>query len=176
MIPPLDLTILRDVAVAVAQHEDADLRLLGKNGVFDMPELAFAYAVGKEWTRRLSALHPDQTVTWRREVGNGRSGITDLVMEVKDHRPVYVEFKMANHRHAYQADIEKLQALTGDIDRVLCLVVDSFDGESDGRIAHIAPHLDPVGPLSVFETSPTPRNKVRCVVGVWTVRQLDPPA
>ena len=175
MTPPLDLTVLRDVAISVAEREDADLRVLGKGGVFDMPELAFAYAVGKEWARRLQALHPDRAVKWQREVGDSRGGITDLVMNVEGHRKAYVEFKMADRREAYLADIQKLRAVEGDIDRVLCLVVDSFDGELDGRLAHIAPHLEPVGPLSVFETkSPRYATPVHCVVGVWTVVPVGP--
>lgn len=169
------LLLLREVAIDVARREDAELKALGMNGIFDMPELAFAYAVGKEMAGRAQRAFPGQKASWQRELGNQRGGITDLVFGIGDSRPLAVEFKMAARREQYVADVQKLIPLAQDgYDCALCLVVDTFDKEGDGRIVEmrraLGAALQPVGALHTFETkSPRYVQAVHCIVGVWAV-------
>jgi hypothetical protein len=173
------LHLLRDVAVDVARREDAELKTLGLTGIFEMPELAYAYHVGKELAHRLKVAAPDAKATWQREVGDGRQGITDLLLSTNGIQ-LRVEFKMAATRHAYIADAKKLMAIEEECDRALCLVVDAWrtSGANDERIAavenELAGSLERVGELYSFETgSPRYKKDMACVIGVWRVSGSD---
>jgi hypothetical protein len=150
----------------------------GTKGIFDMPELAFAYAVGKEMAYRAMARYPGEKVDWRREVGDGNRGITDLVLHVGPLGTIAVEFKLAAPREKYRADAIKLQVpgLHEATERAICLLVDAFKDASvdDGRIRWLCercgPAIQRVGDLYPFLTkSGGFRKEMTCVVGVWTV-------
>lgn len=190
MQPSPLLRLLYDVALDVAQREDAELHALTGTGVFFMPELAFAYAVGKEMAHRAKVIFPGETIDWQRETEVGGGGPTDLVFRVGEQRPLAVEFKTSATWPAYVADVAKLRRIherkPGCYDLAFCAVVDANEahGVGDPRVDRLAGsaekgatvegalgvRLERVGPLVTFPTqSPHYRSRLVAVVGVWHV-------
>lgn len=177
------LQLLYEVAPSVARHEDAALHLLTGTGVFFMPEVAFAYAVGKEMALRASVRFPDEDVEWRRETDIGGGGATDLIMTVGEQRPLVVEFKMSQPWPKYVADVAKLKRIHDrdpEHDLAFCALVDANQeaGADDVRITEFeravpteqGVRMERVGPLVLFPTrSPRYSSRLTAVLGVWHV-------
>lgn len=166
-------SILRDLyhaAVLVARREDADVRALSGDGVFSVPELAYAYLVGKEFASRRRFGHGKEVV-WEREKGLGGAGPTDLVLTV-DEAVMAVEFKVRSTYDAYERDVEKLAASRAGLG-VFCALVDRSAGAPDPRIEHV----DGLGGVTRlvrdFEAFPTRTGRyagsIECVVAAWVV-------
>ncbi|OZC03340.1 hypothetical protein [Rubricoccus marinus] len=182
---------LYTAAVYVAQREDAEIRALTDDGVFSIPELAYAYLVGKEFAQR-QAYEKGKQIKWKRETRLG-SGPTDLVLEIPkddgDTLVIAVEFKVRSTLPKYRADLRKLEAAKyGDqsIDlRIFLALVDRFIGREDPRIADIdaevdggtgkwKPDLRPISRFIQFETKTSSYSSpVECVVAAWIVGGSD---
>lgn len=182
------LQLLYDVASDVARREDRTLHDLTATGVFFMPEIAYAYAVGKEMTHRARALFPGERVEWQRELDLKGGGPTDLVLRVGERRPLAVEFKLPAPWPKYVADIAKLRRVhdhhPGRYDLAFCALMDASEaaGVEAGRIDEFEQAIaregrvvmDRVGPLTPFPTrSPHYKSDLVAIVGVWRVVPQD---
>ena len=167
--------VLADVATA----ENSALQELCNEGIFFMPEIAYAYACGKELMARRSTLAPDLPMSWKREIKLHTDGPCDLVVDLSDGRQVAFEFKVRSTLQGYQSDLEKLMRIKEPkMARVFCALVDSFTRDlpdTDERIRGIERSypgavsrlLDP------FPSFPTVQSvykrDISCVVAVWSV-------
>lgn len=178
MVDPI--ASIREAAVAVARREDAELHTLTGGGVFDVPELAFSYLVGKDLVGRHQGSGPED-VEWDQERVLGNGGPTDLVFRAGGAKPLAVEFKVGGTWPSYVRDVEKLALLDpAGYERVFCALVDAFarDGASDVRIAKLETscrgRIEVVGTPTVIPTRHARyAAPIVCVVGVW---RLLPPA
>ena len=99
--------------VTFAKQENELLAEHFHKGIFDMPELAFAYEIGKrvalDLEKHLGAIGYD----WVRECDFGNGGPTDLAfISNAVELPNYaIEFKMDDTVQKYAADVRKLAAL-----------------------------------------------------------------
>lgn len=94
-----------------AQEENALLQREFGKSIFDMPELAFVYEIGKRIARRRSLILGSEDYEWLRETNVGAGGITDLIFQPKYEKSlptILIEFKMDDTYHSYAKDIEKL--------------------------------------------------------------------
>lgn len=141
-LAPPSIRLLADAVHHVAKREnDALEEILGnsdRGSIFDVPELAFSYLVGKEMlSQSRKRLGHEASLDWAQERSLGNGGPTDLVFRADGARPLAVEFKVSGTSPAYDADIAKLARLDGETyDRVFCALVDAFSttGERDQRI------------------------------------------
>ena len=166
----------------VAREEDKQLTDLCGEGIFFMPELAFAYACGKAVMRDRAQIFGDTDVRWIREENFGGGGPTDLAFGLRDRKKIVVEFKMRATLPSYVADIAKLQRLSDPtVARIFCALVDVFAvGPPDGRLQGIesptkdAPRLTRLN--DPFPSFPTRQHwydkKVSCVVAAWSVGEI----
>jgi len=95
----------------VALEENRVLTGCFNKGIFDIPELAFVYLVGKKISFSTSTHFDSENYSWVREKDFGNGGPTDLAFISSDiNEPNYlIEFKMDDTYHSYNADIEKLK-------------------------------------------------------------------
>lgn len=167
----------------VAIEEEKELSSIGKDcGIFDMPELAFAYVCGKSIMKKCKDVFGQDDVIWQREIDLGNGGPTDLVFRLQHmNRLIAIEFKMRDKIDKYLQDVEKLLAINPDkvqnmqISRIFCAVVDSFavKKEADERIAALDsdPRLRPFKKERlIFETKQKwYSSPVVCVLCFWEV-------
>lgn len=109
-----------------AQEENALLEREFGKGIFDMPELAFVYEVGKRIARRRSTILGSEDYDWIRESQVGAGGITDLVFQPRSRKylpTILLEFKMDDTYHKYADDIRKLNSLDSTGGKVIRLFV-----------------------------------------------------
>lgn len=162
----------------VARREDDTLRRLSNEGIFHMPELAFAYDCGKAIMNNIDGVFGVRRPNWIREIDLDNGGPTDLLFKFDDGSRIAIEFKMRDTSHAYIKDLEKLSRLT-DVKtaRIFCALVDVFDIDlpDDGRINAVE-SFDKMLVTSLNEPKPhfsTKENRytkpISCVVGVWSV-------
>ena len=167
---------LKEAVDAVARREDGDLHALTRGGVFDVPEVAFSYLVGKELVGR----HRDSgsvDVEWAQERVLGNGGPTDLVFRAGGERPLAVEFKVSGTWPSYVRDVEKLEGLASSAyERVFCALIDAFarDGTDDERVMRFEEacrgRIERVGEIATFPTAYARyASGVVCAVGVWRV-------
>ena len=163
----------------VAMREDVELSELVNEGIFFVPELAFAYAVGKKIMDNRETIFDGEPVKWRREIDLGNGRPTDLVFEYDDGKRIAIEFKISGKESAYLGDIQKLLKLPAEnTARIFCALVDAFEkeGRNDARVqavekklpdAQISPLLNP---FPIFSTKQVRyQSPIVCVVGVWSV-------
>ncbi len=81
-------------------------------GIFDMPELAFVYHIGKLITRSKLDLLGSNDYTWMRITDFGNGGPTNLAFITNDKSKsnYAIEFKLDDTCHAYLRDIKKLRS------------------------------------------------------------------
>lgn len=101
-----------------AERENELLKEHFKKGIFDMPELGFAYEVGKRIALDAERHFGSAKYNWVREIDLKNGGPTDLVFLSSDNtaKNYAFEFKMDNTAQAYAADIQKLRALASRTD------------------------------------------------------------
>lgn len=177
----------------MAKTENMELMYITeeKQGIFHMPELAFAYACGKTIMKHRLVVFDTSEVTWHRE-RSFNSGPVDLVFECKD-QIFAIEFKMRNTADAYKADIAKLAALEikpdhKQLSRIFCALVDVFEkceNNDDGRLNAIDEYDIQTDEYDIQTERlcesvviPTVQDwyiqPTSCVVGVWSVvRRFD---
>ena len=165
----------------VAMREDVELSELVNEGIFFVPELAFAYAVGKKIMEDRERVFSGAPVKWRREIDLGNGGPTDLVFQYKDGKRIAFEFKISGKPSAYLGDIRKLSNLPAEnTARIFCALVVAFekDRREDLRIQavqrfqdeQIHPLLDP---FPFFSTKQRRyQSPIACVVGIWSVGDI----
>ncbi len=167
--------LLRDAIVDVAKREDDELLDMGvESGIFFMPELAFAYQVGK------SLVQSGEEIKWNREQSLAPGGITDLILDVPgDDRRIAIEFKVCSDQDGFSNDFTKLRALNPDRYRCFfCALIDVFkqDASGDGRVTLLSnecdqQHLRQIGELVFLPSRQVGRyvTPVHCLVGLWEV-------
>lgn len=168
---------IAEVFANVAMTEDQTLNSLCGEGIFFMPELAFAYACGKAVLANAGSIFPSDNPAWGREVDLGAGGPSDLVLMLPSNKRIVVEFKMRDTVTSYLADIAKLSRIDDDnVARIFCVLLDAFTKElPDNRVASIQ-EMSPV-PLTPlmepFQTFPTQQNRykgeISCVIAVWAI-------
>ena len=166
--------------VEIARREDLVLRRLGK-GIFFMPELAFAYMVGREIALHAGDVFGTTDIRWRREIELVKeAGITDLFFETGRNEGIAIEFKVRGRSDEYRADIDKLRTLRAarpGCKAVFCALVDVFCDtlEKDPRVAGLGGdaglrRLPHERPFEFFTTVDDAYQKpVCCMVAVWEV-------
>jgi len=170
---------ISQVIVNVAIQENSTLSSLVKEGIFYMPELAFAYDCGKAIMAKSKSIFGDNTPTWLREVGLENGGPTDLVFEFNDGKKIAIEFKLRDTSHAYIRDIKKLSELKDNNTlRIFCALIDVFTDKlpDDGRQKAIE-DLKEYKVIEILkETFPTKSygyvSPMSCVVALWTVGDI----
>jgi len=162
---------------SVAEQEERDLKMLGE-GIFHMPELAFAYKCGKKIMQDSEKIFGSMKPKWVREVDLGNGGPTDLLFEFDNGKRIAIEFKMRDKSISYERDLQKLAKL-GDENtaRIFCALIDVFkkDFPDDGRQQSVE-QFKGMAVHSIIEPKPSFETKqnwysssVTCVVGVWSV-------
>jgi len=173
-------SVLYRLIVETAMREDVALRSLGE-GIFLMPELAFAYLVGREVATRAIEVFGDSKVRWHRELKIGPSGPCDLVFEGDEgDKGLAVEFKMRGTVDSYINDLNKLSEVDGQrYDRFFCALVDVWPDkrDDDPRLA-IAKRVYPRGyaVATVWERAEffstlqrRYQSQLCCFVGLWRI-------
>lgn len=167
----------------VAKEEDEKLNILCGEGIFFMPELAFAYACGKAVMEKKTEIFGETIVKWVREQDFGGGGPSDLVFTLTDEKKIVVEFKMRAKLDNYMADIKKLERFDSSSNaRIYCALLDPFtdhhtDNIHDTRIDQIestevetSPLIRLITPFPYFRTRQSwYKKEVSCVVAVWSV-------
>jgi hypothetical protein len=131
----------------VAESIEKELTVEFKKGIFFVPELHFAFEVGKALYRSRMEVFGVDKIDWLRETNLGNGGPSDLVFQAGEEFIVF-EFKIAGTSHAYQKDIEKLQRLSekGRFQgyRFFVALIDRFWGKPDARIDYLESLKTPI--------------------------------
>jgi len=162
----------------VAVTEDAELRRIAYEGIFFMPELAFAYACGKAIMENKHEIFGDDIPCWQREVDLKNGGPTDLVFEYENKERIAIEFKLRDTHDAYIKDLNKLDKLDSkNTAKIFCALTDTFTSmlPNDERIQEVEKHFN--GRLvSLLEKKPIfptiehwYQRDVTCIVCVWAL-------
>jgi len=119
--------------VKVARQEDEALRPLGKS-IFDVPEVAFVYLVGKAISVGRGHIFGELDVTWDQEKSvDGKLGASDLILSPKSGNPIVVEFKTLNaSSKEIEHDMRKLRQISPNYDRLFCHLMNPW-GDSLNR-------------------------------------------
>jgi len=145
-----------------------------KKGIFHMPELAFAYAVGKQFSNLLKTLGLNPV--WERETKrDGNPGPVDLVVET-DGAVLLVEFKIVDTATAYEGDIRKLRNLRPtategrEVFCLFCALIDvAEEKDADDDRLKALKNLTAVGELEKFRTAHWQKQAIQCWAGLWEV-------
>lgn len=130
---------IADLIVDVARREDMVLRRVGK-GVLHLPELAFAYAVGREIALQAERIFGTNKVRWMPETTlTTESGRTDLIFQTDSGNGIAIEFKIGGSVDLYKRDIEKLRNIPTSHEALFCALIDAWPNklESNPRVAGI---------------------------------------
>ena len=172
----MDIDELAKTICKVAENEDNILSELAGEGIFHMPELAFAYDCGKAIIEKSSKIFGTNKVKWNREIDLGNGGPTDLVLTINNSYRVAIEFKMRDTSTAYENDIKKLAKLNDkETIKIFCALVDVLekDRNDDGRQAHIENlqgHIvSPIHKVSFKTNQNWYKSPVFCYACVWSV-------
>lgn len=71
------MTRIAEIIFETAISEDKELSVITNQGIFHMPELAFAYQCGKAILKEAHTIFDGLSVTWIREANLGNGGPTD---------------------------------------------------------------------------------------------------
>jgi hypothetical protein len=127
----------------VIKQEEAELKALCGKGIFFMPEIALAYAIGKEIYINRELVFGNNDVEWLREVTFDKAGgPSDLVFKLPTYDDKYlfwnIEFKVADTKDSYLNDINKLKRLPDDHEGLFCAITDSWLNKPDERASIFA--------------------------------------
>jgi len=127
-----------NVIKRVIIQEEITLKNLCNKGIFFMPEIALAYAIGKEIYINRELVFGNNEVEWLREVTfQDAGGPSDLVFRLPtfDKNYLYwnIEFKIAGTKDSYINDIKKLKRLPIDHEGLFCAITDSWPNKPDER-------------------------------------------
>jgi len=167
---------IRSTIINVALREDAILKIAGK-GIFFMPELAFAYEVGKQIYLTRKSVLLDEGFEWKREEKVG-DGIADLIF-VHNNKVdrIVIEFKVMSKDHQYKKDIVKLKGLPESNLKLFCALEDIFvknihekESRRIFRISKDFKELESVNDPFTFSTASNYQQPVVCSVELWRVK------
>ncbi|EOX4102436.1 hypothetical protein ACMXLF_004682 [Vibrio alginolyticus] len=172
----MDINRIAQIICSVAENENRELLDLAQEGIFHMPELAFAYECGKAIIKESNNVFGEAQVEWCRECDLKNGGPTDLVFNLDSGYTVAIEFKLRDTTNSYQSDIEKLGRIKNEkCIRLFCALVDVFNHQlpDDGRQAYIE-SLPNYQVKSLYKSTFGTRQSryvkpVSCVACVWEV-------
>ena len=111
-------------------NEEFELKNIASKGIFYMPEIAFAYQVGKNIMKAPTAIA--EGWIWDRETTlQGYDGIADIVISLPNNHKIIVEFKMVDKIGKYEADIWRLRDTAGDYTKTFCVLIDTFSSNQE---------------------------------------------
>lgn len=170
------MTRIAEILFETAISENKELSVIANQGIFHMPELAFAYQCGKAILKEAHTIFDGLSVTWIREANLGNGGPTDLVFELENGDTLAIEFKLRGTATAYKKDIIKLCKITQpNTSKIFCALIDVFDSKlpDDGRQSYIESMLGYRVTSLLKRSFKTKQNwyqsETSCVVGVWSV-------
>ena len=175
----VNLNILAATIIEVARHEELLLSRVGK-GIFFMPEVAFAYAVGLKLAMRAELAFGTGEAKWYLEKTIAGGHPTDLVFEVNNGLGLAIEFKRWGNPDDYESDLKKLEAIdSSKYTKVFCALVNVRPDllSKDNRIQSVE---NREGPLKVrrltkdFDFFSTVHDSFKtiqicCLIGIWEV-------
>lgn len=172
----MHMTRIAEIIFETAISEDKELSLIANQGIFHMPELAFAYQCGKAILKEAHAIFDGLSVTWIREGNLGNGGPTDLVFKLENGDTLAIEFKLRGTATAYKKDIIKLCKIKQpNTSKIFCALIDVFDSKlpDDGRQSYIESMAGYKVTSLLIKSFKTKQNwyqsKTSCVVGAWSV-------
>lgn len=163
------------IIINVAESENSILFETSNEGIFFMPELAFAYECGKQIILNSEKVFGSNPVIWAREKNLGNGGPSDLVFELGSGHSVAIEFKLRDKRESYVKDITKLSKLDDNTLKLFCSLVDVFDSKLpyDDRLEFKELQSDYLVNTIQKSSFKTKQNwyssSVSCVVCVWSI-------
>lgn len=167
---------IAEIIYETAISEDKELSLIANQGIFHMPELAFAYQCGKAILKEAHTIFDGLNVTWIREENLGNGGPTDLVFKLENGDTLAIEFKFRDTTTSYEKDIIKLCKITKpNTLKIFCALIDVFDSKlpDDGRQRYIESltgyRVIPLLKKSFSTKQNWYKSDTSCVVGVWSV-------
>jgi len=171
---------IADKIIKVAREENKQLMEIADNslnqdlGIFNMPELAFAYECGKQIMQNANVLFGKNIPQWSRELNLGNGGPSDLVFNFNDGNQIVIEFKMRDTADAYFSDLNKLSELKDEkIIKLFCAVIDVFpkDLKNDGRVTKVNnDEKTKAIAIDSFKTNQSwYTSEVHALVGIWKV-------
>lgn len=157
---------VKDTVLAV----DRELFWTCGKGVLFAPELFLAFTIGKDIAHTSQAIFGGP-IEWLRETSYLKAGPTDCVFELAEHK-VFLEFKLKSRDEDYFGDIEKLARINPEHIRLFCVLANSFQEESDNRLANLESRyrgrIAQLG-LHVFHTWDSYKRKVFCHLALYRV-------
>ncbi len=169
---------IAETIFCVAEKENALLSNLANDGIFFMPELAFAYECGKAIMSRSKDIFGTQSPKWIREIDIGNGGPTDLLFELPNEERIAIEFKIRDTSTSYKSDVNKLARITDSkTTKLFCALIDVFDTDKpdDGRQWEVEENSG-VSVISILKKDfPTKQTRysspVTCYACIWQVTQ-----
>lgn len=172
----MQLSKIAEIICKTAVSENTILREIANEGVFHMPELAFAYQCGKKIMQESNSIFDGSNVKWIREENLGNGGPTDLVFKLENGETLAIEFKLRDTTEAYEKDIIKLCKIKDPkTTKLFCALVDVFTSKlpDDGRQRHIESLpgylVTPIKKISFDTLLQIYKSQVSCVACVWSV-------
>ena len=99
-----------------------------------MPDIAFAYIVGKEIARNKADIFGELDYKWSREFTLDEYGVAAAIFESEDpaHQSILIQFKMRDTFLSYLNDIKDLRKhKEGKYRKLFCAVVEVFEQQYD---------------------------------------------
>jgi len=143
-------------------------------GIFNMPELGFAYECGKQIMQNANEIFEGNIPEWSRETQLENGGLTDLVFSFNDGTKIAIEFKMRDTSDAYISDIKKLSEIKNNqVTKIFCAIVDTMEKDLpyDGRVRNInEDERTKELYLESFKTNQSwYKSNVYALIGLWIV-------
>ena len=171
---------ITDKIVQVTKEENRELLSVASNklnselGIFQMPELAFAYECGKQIMQNANEIFEENIPKWSRELDLGNGGPTDLVFIFDDGRKIAIEFKMRNTGDAYIEDLNKLSGISDSkVIKIFCAIVDIMEKDLpyDGRVSKIDNDIrtEKLYINSIKTNQSWYKTDVYALIGIWKV-------
>ena len=167
---------LKKIIFRAAEHEDRDLNVICDKGIFFLPEMAFAYIVGREIARNAEQVFEDKKYNWVRENTLDELGMATAIFEAADpaEQSILIQFKMRDTYLSYLNDIKDLRKQKSDYRRLFCAVVEVFEQQYDeyfrslkeafGREANF------IGTTRPFYTwSDRYKQQIVYIIGLWEI-------
>ncbi len=136
---------IREVIIETALKEDKLISASGENkGLFDMPELAFVFEVGKQVAYRNEFIFNTNYFDWYTEYTFDKAGgPSDLIFEYWENekkdivKKIILEFKLVNRIETYLDDIEKLHRIRDkNVIKLFCGLKDCFEKDMHEKIVN----------------------------------------
>jgi hypothetical protein len=158
----------------VAKSIEKELASINETGIFFVPELHFAFEVGKAIYKRREEIFGKKDLEWIREKKIGHNGPSDLIFK-NDSGSIVFEFKIADTWNSYENDIKKLQSIIDKegqrFHKFFVAIVNQLKGKQDGRIDYLKSLDQSRLRMDSFEVgySSGYKGKINCVVAVYAL-------